>query len=106
MPAQSQSRDYFKNIIAEIVKKHVVLYGPQIAISKASAIEGLEVTSEGEVKRVTGDSEYILRQLLAGYMDLSTYITRTVFLQILENYPEDTKKHFAFLEDNQDLERF
>ena len=106
MPAQLQSRDYFKSLIAEIVKKHAVLYGPQIAVSKASAIEGLEVTSEGEVKQVAGDSEYILRQLLSKYMDLSTHITKTVFLQILENYPEDTKKHFTFLSENQDMERF
>ena len=106
MPAQPQSRDYFKSLIAEIVKKHAVLYGPQIAVSKASAIEGLEVTSEGEVKQVAGDSEYILRQLLAGYMDLSTHITKSVFLQILEDYPESTRKHFAFLEKNQDMEKF
>ena len=106
MPATAQNNDYFKNLIAEIVKKHAVLYGPQIAVSKAAEIEGLEVSSEGEIKQVTGDSEYILRQLLAGYMDLSTHITKTVFLQILENYPEDTKKHFAFLSENQDMERF
>ncbi|HLA03645.1 MAG TPA: hypothetical protein VJ065_00240 [Patescibacteria group bacterium] len=106
MPVTAQNNDYFKNLIAEIVKKHAVLYGPQIAVSKAAEIEGLEVSSEGEIKQVTGDSEYILRQLLAGYMDLSTHITKTVFLQILENYPEDTKKHFAFLSENQDMERF
>src|SRR3989344_8639818 len=106
MPAQPQGRDYFKNLIAEIVKKHAVLYGPQIAVSKAAEIEGLEVSSEGEVKQVTGDSEYILRQLLSKYMDLSTHITKTVFLQILENYPEDTKKHFTFLSEDQDMERF
>ena len=106
MPVTAQNNDYFKNLIAEIVKKHAVLYGPQIAVSKASAIEGLEVSSEGEVKQVTGDSEYILRQLIATYMDLSTHITKAVFLQILENYPEDTRKRFAFLENNQDMERF
>jgi len=106
MPVTAQNNDYFKNLIAEIVKKHAVLYGPQIAVSKAAEIEGLEVSSEGEVKQVTGDSEYILRQLLSKYMDLSTHITKTVFLQILENYPEDTKKHFTFLSENQDMERF
>ena len=106
MPATAQNNDYFKNLIAEIVKKHAVLYGPQIAVSKANGIEGLEVTSEGEVKQVTGDSEYILRQLLAGYMDLSTHVTKSAFLQILENYPENTRKHFAFLGENQDMERF
>ena len=106
MPVTAQNNDYFKNLIAEIVKKHALLYGPQIAVSKANGIEGLEVTSEGEIKQVTGDSEYILRQLLTGYMDLSTHITKTVFLQILENYPEDTRKHFAFLSENQDMERF
>ena len=106
MPVTAQNNDYFKNLIAEIVKKHAVLYGPQIAVSKASAIEGLEVSSEGEVKQVTGDSEYILRQLIATYMDLSAHITKAVFLQILENYPENTRKHFAFLGENQDMERF
>src|SRR3989304_9589411 len=101
-----QNSDYFKNLIAEIVKKHAVLYGPQIAVSKAGEIEGLELSREGEVKEVEGDSEYILRQLIAKYMDLSTHITKAVFLQILENYPEDTKNHFAFLSENQDMERF
>ena len=106
MPVSIKESDYFKNLIAEIVKKHIVLYGPQIAVSKASEIEGLQLSREGEVKQVTGDSEYILRQLIAGYMDLSAHITKAVFLQILENYPEDTRKHFAFLSENQDMERF
>src|SRR3990167_2945711 len=106
MPVPTKEGDYFKNLIAEIIKKHAVLYGPQIAVSKASEIEGLELSREGEVKQVSGDSEYILRQLIAGYMDLSTHITKAIFLQILENYPEDAKKHFAFLSDNQDMERF
>jgi len=106
MPVPTKEGDYFKNLIAEIIKKHAVLYGPQISVSKASEIEGLELSREGEVKQVTGDSEYILRQLIAGYMDLSTHITKAVFLQILENYPETTRKHFAFLSENQDMERF
>ena len=106
MPAPAKENDYFKDLIAEIIKKHTVLYGPQIAVSKASEIEGLELSREGEVKQVTGDSEYILRQLIAGYMDFSAHITKAVFLQILENYPEDTRKHFAFLGENQDMERF
>jgi len=106
MPAPIQNSDYFKNLIADIIKKHIVLYGPQIAISKARDIEGLELSREGEVKQVTGDSEYILRQLIAKYMDLSTHITNVVFLSLLENYPEDTKKHFDFVSENQDMEKF
>ena len=106
MPATTQNSDYFKDLIAEIVKKHAVLYGPQIAVSKAGEIEGLELSREGEVKEVEGDSEYILRQLIAKYMDLSTHITKSVFLQILENYPENTRKHFAILCENQNMERF
>ena len=106
MPAPIQNSDYFKNLIADIIKKHIVLCGPQIAISKARDIEGLELSREGEVKQVTGDSEYILRQLIAKYMDLSTHITKAVFLQILENYPENTRKHFAILCENQNMERF
>ena len=106
MPKPAQNSDYFKNLIAEIVKKHTVLYGPQIAVSKASGIEGLELSGEGEVKQVAGDSEYILRQLIARYMELSAYITKAVFLSILENYPENTRKHFAFLSENQDMEKF
>ena len=106
MPAPIQNSDYFKNLIADIIKKHIVLYGPQIAISKAKDIEGLELSREGEVKQVTGDSGYILRQLIAKYMDLSTHITKVVFLALLENYPEDTKKHFDFLSENQDMEKF
>ena len=106
MPAPIQKNDYFKNLIADIIKKHAVLYGPQIAISKARDIKGLELSREGEVKQVTGDSEHILRQLIAEYMDFSAHITKVVFLQILENYPEDTKNHFAFLSENQDMERF
>lgn len=106
MPAQEKSGDYFKSLIAQTIKKHAILYGPQIAFSKASEIEGLMVSTEGEVKGITGDSEYILRQLLAKYMDLSAHITRAIFLSILENYPQDFKKHFAFLEERQDTQRF
>lgn len=105
MPAPIQNIDYFKNLIADIIKKHVVLYGPQIAVSKARDIEGLDLSAQGEVKQVTGDSEYILRQLIAKYMDLSAHITETVILGLLEKYPEDTKKQFDFLTENQDMEK-
>ena len=105
MPAPIQNIDYFKNLIADIIKKHVVVYGPQIAVSKAGDIEGLVLSAQGEVKQITGDSEYILRQLIAKYMELSANITQVVILKLLENYPEDTKKHFDFVSENQDMEK-
>jgi len=50
MPAPIQNSDYFKNLIADIIKKHIVLYGPQIAISKARDIEvGTQLKKEIEV---------------------------------------------------------
>lgn len=106
MPKPAQNSDYFKNLIADIIKKHIVLYGPQIAISKAKDVEGLALSEKGEVKQVTGDSEYILRQLIAKYMDLSTHLTNVVFLALLENYPDAAKKHFDFVSENQDMEKF
>ena|SRR3989344_1056986 len=106
MPAQPQNSDPFVDLISDIIKKHTVLYGPQIAISKARDIEGLVLSEEGELKQITGDAEYILRQLIAKYMDLSTHITKSVFLALLENYPEGTKKHFDFMNENLEGEKF
>ena len=39
----------YKQMLTEIIKKQIVILGPQIAVLKARGVSGLKVSDEGEV---------------------------------------------------------
>lgn len=81
-----ESADY-KKIITEIIKKQIVILGPQIAILKARGVPGLKVTDEGEVTDITGPEQVILQKLIDEYVALSGEIVRSAVNYIFEKYP-------------------
>ncbi|NLE07397.1 MAG: hypothetical protein GX627_02190 [Parcubacteria group bacterium] len=88
---ESNNVDY-KQIITEIIKKQIVILGPQIAILKARGVEGLKVSDEGEVISVEGPGQIILQKLIDEYVLLSGEIVKNAVNSIFEKYPS-IKKH-------------
>jgi len=77
----------YKQLITEIIKKQIVILGPQIAVLKARNVLGLGVADNGEVTEVSGPEQVILQKLIDEYVALSGEIVRNAVNSIFEKYP-------------------
>lgn len=82
----SSNPDY-KKILTEIIKKQIVILGPQIAVLKARSVIGLKVSDTGEVTDITGPEQVVLQKLIDEYVALSGEIVKNAVSSIFEKYP-------------------
>jgi len=75
-----------KNTIAEVVKKQIVILGPDIAILKAREVPGLEVSDSGSVESISGDSLEVLQNLVDKYVSLSGMIVRKAMEPLIQKH--------------------
>jgi hypothetical protein len=87
----------YKKFLTELVRKHMVIFGPNIACDIAMAVPGLEVSSTGEVMTITGSPVEILQKLVSRYQELSEPVALLQFRMLLDQYRD------IFLEYNQPL---
>lgn len=81
-----QSQDY-KELLAEIIQKQIVILGPAIAVMKARNIPGLKVSDDGTVTGIEGDSRVVVKKLIEEYVALSGLIVKKAMEPLLEKYP-------------------
>jgi hypothetical protein len=77
----------YKQMLTEIIKKQVVILGPQIAILKARNVSGLSVGDDGVVTNVSGPEQIVLQKLIDEYVALSGEIVKNAVNSIFEKYP-------------------
>lgn len=77
----------YKQMLTEIIKKQIVILGPQIAVLKARSVPGLKVSDGGEVLEVSGPEQVILQKLIDEYVALSGEIVKSAVNYIFEKYP-------------------
>lgn len=82
-----QTEDY-KNLISEIIRKQIDVLGADIAVQKASRVQGLKITDQGEVLDISGDPAEILRKLVDEYISLSGEIVKNILNPVFAKYPE------------------
>jgi hypothetical protein len=77
----------FKKLLTEIVKKQIIILGPQIAVLKARNVAGLDVSDDGTVAKIEGDPSTKLEELINEYVSLSGLIVKKTMEPLLEKYP-------------------
>lgn len=82
----------YQALLSDLVKKQMVMLGPQVALSHARKVQGLTVSEEGQVLSIAGDPHSALNALANGYMQLSGQIAKTTLDSLLEKYPEIKKE--------------
>ncbi|PIR96756.1 MAG: hypothetical protein COT91_05005 [Candidatus Doudnabacteria bacterium CG10_big_fil_rev_8_21_14_0_10_41_10] len=83
MPNEQQ----YKDLISEIVKKQILILGPDVALLKAGSISGLKLDKEGGVVNMSGEQQDILQQLVDQYIELSGQIVKNVLKPVFAKYP-------------------
>src|SRR4030042_3591407 len=98
----SKKEDYL-DVLSLYIKKHIVIYGWQIAVSKAKKIQSLTVTDDGEVTAINASFETVLKQLFGEYAMLSAELAKNVLKPLLGKLPNDTRQKLAYLVKTDDM---
>jgi len=81
------SLDQYKSLLTEIIKKQIIILGPDISLVKARNVAGLLVASDGSVTEIKGDPQQALQALIDQYVSLSGLIVKKTMEPLLSKYP-------------------
>lgn len=84
---QPQSDSDYKKIFTELIKKQMVILGPDITLAKVKNVSGIEINESGEVTNINGDAQQILQLLINQFVELSGAIVKKTMESILTTYP-------------------
>lgn len=80
-------REDYKQMLTEIIKKQIIILGPQIAVLKARNVLGIKVSDDGTVTEISGPEQVILQNLIDEYVALSGEIVKNAVNSIFQKYP-------------------
>mgnify|MGYP000327150377 CR=1 FL=1 len=87
----------YKKFLTELVRRHMVIFGPNIAREIAATIPGLSLSATGEVTSIAGPPLEATQKLMGKYQELSEPVALLQFRLLLNQYSD------IFLEYNQPL---
>ncbi len=80
---QPQSAQDYKNLLTEVIKKQIVILGPDITLSKARNVKGLTVLNDGTVTEVAGSPQEVIQALIDQFVQLSGLIVKKTMEPLL-----------------------
>lgn len=84
---QPQSDSDYKKIFTELIKKQIIVLGPDITLAKVKNVQGIEMSEQGEVISIQGDAQRTLQLLINEFVELSGLIVKKTMESILATYP-------------------
>jgi hypothetical protein len=82
-----------QKLLTDVIKKQIVILGPDITLAKARNVAGLTVADDGTVTAITGDPKAITQKLVDQFMELSGLIVKKTMEPLLASSVDgDTKK--------------
>lgn len=86
---QTTDQDY-KALLSEVIKKQIVILGPDITLLKARNVVGLTVSDDGTVTEITGAPQTITQNLIDQFIQLSGLIVKKTMEPILSYHADET----------------
>lgn len=77
----------YKKLFSELIKKQMLVLGPDITLAKVKNVIGLTVDVNGEVIKLEGDPQQMLQGLINQFVELSGLIVKKTMESILTSYP-------------------
>lgn len=87
----------YKKLLTDVIKKQIVILGPQITLAKARNVKGLTVSDDGTVTNMQGAPQELIQALIDQFVQLSGLIVKKTMEPLLSGYPDGAKK----LEENE-----
>lgn len=73
----------YKRLLSEVIKKQIVILGPDITLAKARNVPGLEVADDGSIISLTGSPQEITQKLVDQFVQLSGLIVKKTMEPLL-----------------------
>ncbi len=77
----------YQQVLTDLIKKQMVMLGPNVALGQARKVSGLTVLEDGTVQSISGDPQEVLSAVAKQYMDLSGAICKMTLDSIIAKYP-------------------
>lgn len=84
-----------KQLLTDVIKKQIIVLGPDITLAKARNVPGLTVADDGTVTNISGDPKEVTQKLIEQFMELSGLIVKKTMEPLLANYPTLAAKETA-----------
>jgi len=84
---QPQSENDYKKLLSEVIKKQIVILGPDITLAKARNVKGLTVTDDGTVTAISGNPQELIQSLIDQFVQLSGLIVKKTMEPLLTGFP-------------------
>lgn len=81
------SVDEYKKLLTEIIKKQIIILGPDITLVKARNVSSLTIADDGSVTAISGDPQVALQGLIDEFVSLSGLIVKKTMEPLLSKYP-------------------
>lgn len=82
----SNDLDY-KSLFTQLIKKQMLVLGPDITLLKARNVTGITVNNNGDVQKIEGDPKVLIQELINQFVALSGMIVKKTMESILASYP-------------------
>lgn len=79
--------EVYKSMLTDLIKKQMVMLGPNVALGTARKVSGLTVVEDGTVSEITADPQAVVEGVTNAYMNLSGQIAQMTLKTVLEKYP-------------------
>lgn len=89
-PTTFSGQDY-KKLVTDVIKKQIVILGPDITLAKARNVKGLTVADDGTVTDMQGPPQELIQNLIDQFVQLSGLIVKKTMEPLLSAYPDGTK---------------
>jgi len=87
---QPQSDAEYKQLLTDVIKKQIVILGPDITLIKARNVAGLTVDNDGNVTAISGEPQQITQALIDQFVQLSGLIVKKTMEPLLMYHTTDT----------------
>jgi len=85
---QENNTDY-KKLLTEVIKKQMIILGPDITLTKARNVKGLTIENDGTVSQISGHPQELIQDLINQFVQLSGLIVQKTMEPLLANYPRE-----------------
>lgn len=82
-----QADQQYQKLLTEVIKKQILVLGPNISLAKARNVKGLTISEDGTVTAISGNPQELVQQLIDQFMELSSLIVKKTIEPILASYP-------------------
>jgi hypothetical protein len=83
MIMDSMSTQDYQKLFTDVIKKQIILLGPNITLAKARNVKGLTVLDDGTVTEINGNPQEMIQSLIDQFVQLSGLIVKKTMEPLL-----------------------